>query len=601
VETLLNARRELLARHTGDHWDGHLASSALATATAVVALAIAGSSRKLIAGGLDWIVAHQNPDGGWGDTIASPSNISTTMLCWAACGMPESGKSVERTVGMAERFIVAETGSLAPDRLAQTIAAHYGKDRTFSVPIVMTCALAGRLGPDPWRLVPQLPFELAALPHQLFSWLRLPVVSYALPALVAIGQVRHSLRPTRNPVARLLRDRSRDRTLRILEQIQPASGGFLEAVPLTSFVVMALAAGGRTDHAVVRAGVRFLAASARGDGSWPIDSNLATWVTTLSVNALACGDGLADAVSSTERHKLIDWLLAQQWLHDHPYTHVAPGGWAWTNLSGGVPDADDTAGALIALKQLHLAASSGEANVGEKPLVRAAERAVGWLVSLQNSDGGIPTFCRGWGHLPFDRSGPDLTAHAIRAWSAWRSTFPLMTSSIDRACGRGVGYLRSAQRPDGAWCPLWFGNQAAPNHENLTYGTSRVLLALHEASDVAGDGRQQMAERGFAWLLAAQNSDGGWGGARSVVSSVEETALAVDALATIAADARATDALTRGLAWLHVNTDHGCRFTQAPIGLYFARLWYSEELYPLIFTVGALERVRRLGDAHSGS
>src|SRR5438046_6015338 len=42
-----------------------------------------------------------------------------------------------------------------------------------------------------------------------------------------------------------------------------------------------------------------------------------------------------------------------------------------------------------------------------------------WLQNLQNSDGGWPTFCRGWGKLPFDRSGTDLTAHALRALRAW--------------------------------------------------------------------------------------------------------------------------------------------------------------------------------------
>ena len=30
------------------------------------------------------------------------------------------------------------------------------------------------------------------------------------------------------------------------------------------------------------------------------------------------------------------------------------------------------------------------------------------------------------------------------------------------------------------------------------------------------------------------------------------------------------------------------------IGLYFAKLWYSERLYPLVFTVAAMERVSRL-------
>ncbi len=31
---------------------------------------------------------------------------------------------------------------------------------------------------------------------------------------------------------------------------------------------------------------------------------------------------------------------------------AAPGGWSWTDQPGAVPDADDTAGALLALHQL---------------------------------------------------------------------------------------------------------------------------------------------------------------------------------------------------------------------------------------------------------
>jgi len=29
---------------------------------------------------------------------------------------------------------------------------------------------------------------------------------------------------------------------------------------------------------------------------------------------------------------------------------------------------------------------------------------------------------------------------------------------------------------------------------------------------------------------------------------------------------------------------------RSPIGFYFAKLWYYEKLYPIIFTVGALNR-----------
>src|SRR5205814_1036115 len=63
---------------------------------------------------------------------------------------------------------------------------------------------------------------------------------------------------------------------------------------------------------------------------------------------------------------------------------------------------------------------------GETPaLLPAVVAGIKWLLDLQNRDGGIPTFCRGWGALPFDRSAPDLTAHALRAWLAWFDEVPL--------------------------------------------------------------------------------------------------------------------------------------------------------------------------------
>src|SRR5207302_3294573 len=138
----------------------------------------------------------------------------------------------------------------------------------------------------------------------------------------------------------------------------------------------------------------------------------ATWVTTLSVNALlGAGKGAASPamfggppgtfLSDGDRARIRDWLLAQQYREVHPYTYAAPGGWAWTDLPGGVPDADDTAGALLALRSL---GASGETSA-------SAQAGVLWLLRLQNTDGGIPTFCRGWGTLPFDRSSADLTAH----------------------------------------------------------------------------------------------------------------------------------------------------------------------------------------------
>jgi squalene-hopene/tetraprenyl-beta-curcumene cyclase len=642
LETLTNARATLLAaRGPHGHWEGELSSSALSTATAVFALhqvverlgdrpggggaggatgsdasaasggtglspGLARTAGRLIRQGLGWLALNQNADGGWGDTTASFSNISTTCLCWAAFVADENwaAGAYDKTLRACEQWLIAKVGTLDPKAIAKAIVDRYGEDHTFSVPILTMCAMAGRLGlgREAWDLVPPLPFELAAFPPRLFKWLKLPVVSYALPALIAIGQVRHALRPSTNGAVRMVRDAARGRTLKLLSRIQPPGGGFLEATPLTSFVVMSLAAAGKADHSVVARGVEFLVKSARDDGSFPIDTNLATWVTTLAVNALAAGPDFDTVLPEAERKPIRDWLLGQQYRVEHPYTLADPGGWAWTDLPGGVPDADDTPGALLALKHL---GPSGDAATDAR--VRdAAAMGVKWLLGLQNRDGGIPTFCKGWGTLPFDKSSADLTAHTLRAFGAWHRDLPQrLRPGVQAASVCSANYLARVQREDGSWLPLWFGNQHAPDDENPLYGTTRVLRER---------GTSWAVKRGPAvnWLLAAQLDAGGWGGAVGTgPATVEETALAVETLANLllpddadvkvprSDDVRA--AVARGVAWLVEHTHRGTTFPPSPIGFYFAKLWYWEALYPLVWTVGALGQAARALDEARGT
>ncbi|MEO5823074.1 MAG: prenyltransferase/squalene oxidase repeat-containing protein [Vicinamibacteraceae bacterium] len=615
----------LRERNADGHWEGCLSASALSTATAVIALATATARRHdsgvvadagdpgiypsndsgvvgLIARGAAWLAAHGNADGGWGDTPQSRSNISTTALAWAALHVAPSTPAIAMAELAAATWLTHAAGGVDAASLRRALDVRYGKDRTFSVPILTALTVAGRLGAHGWRHVAQLPFELAAAPHQAFAWLRLPVVSYALPALIAIGQARHVNRPTRNPITRAVRALTRRATLAKLRTIQPTTGGFLEATPLTSFVVMSLAAAGEAGHEVARHGLTFLAHSVREDGSWPIDTNLATWATTLSVEALHAGGTVPTALDDDARARLLEWLLGQQYRVEHPYTHAAPGGWAWTDLPGGVPDADDTAGALLALS--HLVGPAGSAP-DDARIPDAAAAGVRWLLDLQNRDGGMPTFCRGWTGLPFDRSGPELTAHAVRAWCVWRPHLPApLAVRVDRGLIDAARYLSRVQHGDGAFEPLWFGNEAAPHEANLTYGTARVLPALDALDDAHVAGAAGMAARAARWIAASQRPDGGWSGCVGSTSgasgdlpaSIEETAQAVAALATHAARDRAADLVPvrRGLAWLRAATDDGRRFPAAPIGLYFARLWYSEALYPLIFTVAAIQAAERV-------
>ena len=702
------AKADLLAERTPDgHWIGELSSSALSTATAVSALAVvrnvgwdkpaAGASppaskngsdarstqysvlstqynssasgqsatldlNSLICGGVAYLATQQNPDGGFGDTDLSHSNIATTMLVVAALHLAGATDRHKELLIRANAYIDSR-GRL------KGLRARYGIDKTFVVPIMTNCALAGLVD---WREVDPLPFELACVPQSWYRFVGMPVVSYAIPALVAIGQARYFHAPPRNPLTRLVRWLSLNRSLKVLRRMQPGSGGYLEATPLTSFVVMSLASTGvqgskfkvqsSVANEVIREGVNFLINSVRPDSSWPIDTNLATWNTTLAINALA---GAGEDVAELLGPQCLEWLLSCQHTERHPFTGADPGGFGWSDLSGAVPDADDTPGALLALSAWYHSPSCSEQK--KKQIRKAAELGIRWLLSLQNRDGGWPTFCRGWGRLPFDRSGADLTAHALRALLAWhphhkQSPFPVWGREhlqIDAALGRGVRYLAEQQRPDGSWLPLWFGNQDHPEEENPVYGTAKVLMA-----DIDNQSR-----RDAAWLRANQNGDGGWGsgvwaqserarsaelGARNGVgreqvtnphdrdhsvlstqypvrstaetsethdgsipnpksghpqrwvipnlqSSVEETALAVEALLSIPnPDPRtpspASDAVDRGLAWLIERVERGEHRQPAPIGFYFAKLWYYERLYPLTFTVAALGRACRQFD-----
>jgi squalene-hopene/tetraprenyl-beta-curcumene cyclase len=140
---------------------------------------------------------------------------------------------------------------------------------------------------------------------------------------------------------------------------------------------------------------------------------------------------------------------------------------------------------------------------------------------------------------------------------------------------------------------LWFGNQHTQDDVNPTYGTARVLAAFRDLKLATWGGPlPKCQDRAIRWLLDNQNQDGGWGGGRGTPSSVEETALAVEVLLDLA-PAAARERVERGLLWLVERSEAGTLHEPTPIGFYFAKLWYYEKLYPLIFSVAALGRALR--------
>lgn len=632
-------RAELLAERAAGHWSGQLASSPFATAAAVSALVtthrgdsedalrwlnsgdgpaieqvVQGDLSELLLESVHWLARQQNPDGGWGDCVEARSNLGATMMVQAAFRLTGIPAKYADLMMQADDYVAAAGG-------LGGLRRQFPSNKPLLAAILANCALAGMVS---WRQVPTLPFELACLPKFWQRGLQVFAPRQATPELLAIGQAKFHHDPPKNPISRLIRRSLRTKSLALLERYQATDDSYLASTPLTAFVVMCLSSMGYQDHAIVRRGIEFLFSSVRADSSWSVTPNLAVFNTALASSSLA-SQPVAGAASEWSAHDTehaaddednrsfseccCDWLLSRQRTTSDELTQVRAGGWAASDAPGALPATGATACVLLALASLRRHSPAQQHGRAE----RAAERGIGWLLELQNEDGGWPTFYRDDTLLRVDESGPDVTSQVLRALAAWRQALPAhFRTEAGRAIERGWKYLESVQRQDGSFIPLWFGNEHQPDDQNPVYGTSQVLLAGADL-DRLGSSAAQRAAR---WLVAAQHSNGGWGPPRSPVDysaaekdrhgarrsneamaqfcSIEETSLAVSALLPMAdSDATIAQAAARGLNWL-INAVERDGYRRATIiGFSLAKLWYHERMYPLAFATAALSRALR--------
>jgi squalene-hopene/tetraprenyl-beta-curcumene cyclase len=676
-------------RTTDGHWIGQLAGSPLATATAISALVVshrrdtqsalresaAGDGQmveqivqrdlcELFLDSVNWLARSQNADGGWGDCDRAGSNIAATLLVQAAFRLTGIPAKYADLMVRADDYVEAQGG-------VDGLWRQFGNDKTFVSAVLANCALAGMV---PWQKVPTLPLELVCLPNLWLRHFPPPIARYSAAVFLAVGRAKHHHDPTHNPLTRLARRALRGKTLTLIESLQAADGSFTGSVPSTSFVVMNLAGCGCQDHPVVARGIELLLTSIRADSIWAVENHRPVWNTALAVHHLAgdvaattaekvldaipaahptpaygqawedtahVGDAFIETATSEmhrQPHSLssgeatprvdlvldercLNWLLDLQHSRPNPVTEVPAGGWSWSDSPGALPNTAATSAVLIALShwrrrfaQLHL-----------ERIDEAAERAIAWLLALQNDDGGWPTFFRDTSPSQFETSASDTTAYALRALAAWnrlRKSDPLKKADTQRptsdyqhaamAMERGLRYLESQQRADGSFVPMWFGNAHHESEINPVFGTAQVLLACAELGWLDTD----VAVRAVRWLASAQHSAGGWGPPRAPMdyssaekdgfrawraneslakfASIEETALAVSALFPLATTHHAAGrAVSSGLSWLAAAVEQDTHRQGAVVGFYPGRLWYHERLYPLVFAAGALSQAVR--------
>ena len=542
-------------------WRGKLSSSAISTSVSVFALQRIDSMKYKyeIDRGVEWLRSTMKEDGSWGDSVESPSNMTATLLTYVS--MYAVGKASEKT----RAFLNGKFGGDTEEVLIKGVLDYYGKDLTFSVPILMMCALAGVV--SNWKKIPPFPFELATLPQRFFRYLNLPVVSYAIPALIAIGICQMK---KKGGVFSPVRSLFIPKAMKVLAKMQPADGGYLEAAPLTAFVSMCLAEGGFREHEVTKRCAGFLVNTVREDGAWPIDTNLSGWVTSLAGKVINENENYNE--NGNEKRRLAAIIRRNATKEVHPFTGAIAGGWGWSDLSGSVPDGDDTSGALVALHHLLNGESCEEVENGLK-----------WLMWLQNNDGGMPTFCKGWGKLPFDRSTPDITAHAMLAMGLWMPSLKgELKVKVEKSYGRMFEWMKKTSDCEG-WMPLWFGDQDAEDEKAPVYGTATAIDYLMQSEQEEG---MELAADKVEFLLKCQNEDGGWGGNKGVRSKVTYTSRVLAALAHF--PDKYDDAKERGWGYLYGRFKQGTLYDNEPIGLYFSRLWYSEEMYNVTFLLHAI-------------
>lgn len=278
-------------------------------------------------------------------------------------------------------------------------------------------------------------------------------------------------------------------------------------------------------------GLEFLQLKLRNNGG--LDRfNLSVWNTSLSLIALLSQKDIKANFSNS-----VSFLIDNQ---------SKNGGWAFSEFNPELPDHDDTALSLTALRFC----LEKEYYIPEETI----ENGINFLLKRQNKDGGWAAFDKNqshkkagylppwhveYGHELKDPSTADVTSHALYALTLYKDDFQL-----EQAIQNAISFLEKDQMPQGYWYGRW--------GLCYIYGTSRAIIGL-----CAAGCKKDFVRKGAIWLESFQNSDGGWGenylsyfqsSPIQDKSTLEQTSWAIIAL--IRFYKKKTASITKGIEYL---------------------------------------------------
>jgi squalene-hopene/tetraprenyl-beta-curcumene cyclase len=509
------------------YWCGELeADSTLESDYIMLHTLLGTGDPRRIQKAANYILQHQNEDGGWSIYAGGPSNVSASVKAYF--GLKLAGYKADHPALTRARARILELGGVT-------------EVNTFTK--IYLCFF----GQYDYHAVPAIPPEIVLFPnwfwfniYEISSWSRgilIPLaIGYAkkpfkkIPVEMGIdelflgGRDNADLRlkwsakliSWRNFFLVLDRmthwfERVHVRPLRsialkkaekwILERLEMSDGlGAIYPAMLNAIIALRCLGYSLDDPQMIRALDEFEALGIEEETTFRMQPcKSPVWDTAYAAFALA-ESGIPSGDPRLIR--AADWLLKKQVTHKGDWAvknpKAAPAGWYFEFNNEFYPDVDDSAMVLLALSRVD--------HPNERYQHESAQRAIDWIFSMQCRGGGWASFDKDndrmvFQYVPFadhnamlDPATVDITGRVLEmlAEYGYRREDPRIQ--------RALQFILKEQEPDGSWFGRW--------GVNYIYGTMQVLRGL-QAMGV--DNHEPYVQQAAEWLRMMQNPDGGWG------------------------------------------------------------------------------------------